>query len=239
MRIMSLNEMLTELRHEARLSNDVSHGSHLQDRHIALLRRVQEEVYDDFDWPMLNITATVNLGVGQRTATYPTQLALDTITRVWAKTDGDDDWRGLHYGIGVEHLNHKDSEADERDTDVLRWQHYLADGAETVNTTMFEVWPIPSTPCTLRFEGQRKLGPLVNPDTDSSTIDGPSVVLHAAAEILAGAKAEDAQFKLQKAQARIQRIRQAQSTPDTRRASMFPGGNASVTARPYRFRTPD
>lgn len=223
MRIMSLNEMLSELRHEARLSSDASHGIHLQERHIALLRRIQEEVFDTYDWPMLETSGTVDIAAGQRYGAYPEKLDLSGINQVFVKMDGDEDWSDpLTYGIQAEHLNDYDSDADERHEQVYRWAHYLAEEAEVVNTNMFEIWPLPSTAGKLRFEGTRKLLPLSDPDKDYSTLDGMVIVLHAAAEILAGQKAEDADLKLNKAASRQAGLRQSQSAPDNRRVSLFP-----------------
>lgn len=225
MRIMSLNEMLTNLRHEARISSDVSHGAHLQERQVALLRRVQEEVYDTYDWPMLETSATVDVVPGQRLGIYPDLLDLSGISKVYVKMEGDDGWSDpLTYGIGADQLNDFDSDADERHEQIYRWTHHLSDGAEAVNTNMFEIWPLPSTNAKLRFTGKRKLAPLTDPDRDYSTLDGMVVVLHAAAEILAGQKAEDADLKLNKAASRQAGLRQAQAAPDNRPVSLFPQG---------------
>lgn len=227
MRIMSLNEMLTELRYEARLSGDVSHGSHLTDRYVSLLRRTQEEIYDTYDWPMLNVTSSVAFLVGQRYSAYPANMDLTGVSKLEVKMDGDEGWAELTYGIEAEQLNQHDSDADERHERVLRWNHYLAPGAEVVNTNMFELWPLPTTGGMLRFSGKRKLNPLTDVNTDHSTLDGMAIVLHAAGEILAGQKAEDAQLKIQKAQARIMGQRQAQSKPDNRPLSMYPTAGPS------------
>lgn len=235
MRIMSLNEMLTELRQEARLSADASHGTHLQERHISLLRRVQEEVYDTYDWPMLETSATVPFIAGQRYEAYPDLLDLNGINHAWVKMDGDEDWTPLTYGIHAAELNEFDSDADERNERVYRWAHYLADGAEVINTNMFEIWPLPSTGGTIRFEGKRKLRPLADVDTDYSTLDGMVVVLHAAAEILAGQKAEDADLKLQKAMARHAGLKTAQSAPDNRPVSLYPAPRRRGRNTPFNY----
>lgn len=234
---MSLNDMLSELRYEARISGDFAHGSHLQERHIALLRRVQEELYDEHDWPMLKGVETVTVPAGQRYTAYPERTDFEGVLGVWGKAESSEQWSELTYGITVAELNHTDSDADERATSIRRWQHYVASGAEITNTNMFEVWPIPSEPNTLRFHRKRKLDPLVDPGTDHSTLDGPSIVLHAAAEILAGQKAEDAPLKLQKATQRVNLARARQQTPDNRRVVFGGVGRMSNRNRGPRWPT--
>lgn len=214
MRIMPLLEMLSELRFEARISADVAHGSHLQARHIALLRRVQDEVYHSFEWPWLNITVPATLTAGQRYLAYPAGLDQEGTDRVFAR-DPSGNWQKLTYGIGADELNLHDSDANVRKDTILRWQNYTTPEADPVNTNMLEVWPLPDRAVDMRFEGKRALAPLVDPNTDRSTVDGMVVVLHAAAEILAGQKADDAPLKLQKAQERhrLLKLRQARGVP--------------------------
>lgn len=233
MRLMTLSEMLANLRLEARLSADLAHGSHLTDRYISLLRRTQEEVYHSYQWPNLKVTETVTLSPGQRYAAYPAAIDFEGISRVWQKTV-DGEWELLDYGIEAQELNDVDSEADERREDVLRWQNYLSLAAETINTNMFEVWPLPDREVEIRFEGKRKLLPLTNVETDRSTVDGVIVVLHAAAEILAGQKAEDAQLKIQKAQQRFDLMRQR--TSSSNRNKIVPNGGSGRPYNPERFR---
>lgn len=213
MRIMSLGEMLAELRHEARISSDVAHGTHLRDRYISLLRRVQEDVYLSYDWPALNVSATVDLIAGQRYAAYPSRFTYDGIMEAFAQ-NASGKWLPLTRGIGACELNAVDSDSGEQRAEVRRWQNYLSPDAEVVNTNMFEVWPVPNRDVRIRFQGQQKLKPLADADRDSSTVDGIIVVLHAASEILAGTKAEDASLKLQRAQERHRLLRQRQVGAD-------------------------
>jgi len=234
-RLMTLADMLTELRQEAGISPDVSHGSHLTPKHIGLLRRIQEEVYHDFDWPNLNINQTVTVFAGQRYVAYPDKLDFEGIREVFQKAPNGD-WVTLGYGVSAEELNTVDSDADERRESPVRWQNYLSLVAEEINTNMAEIWPLPDREVVLRFEGKHKLMPLVNPDTDRSTVDGPVVVLHTAAELLARQRSEDAPLKIQKAQARMASLRQRTSAPNNSitipnsgRAGRAPGGQ--------RFRT--
>jgi hypothetical protein len=70
----------------------------------------------------------------------------------------------------------------------------------------FRVFPTPDTSSGwIRFKGNRALAPFLV-DTDVSTLDATVVVLFAAAELLARAKAEDAANKMQKAQRHLTKL---------------------------------
>lgn len=237
MRLMQLSAMLTELRSEARISADILHGNHLQPRYVALLARVQEEVYDAYNWPGLVTSGTVTLAPRQRYAAYPEQLSFGGIRKVFQKnTTGD--WFELTYGIDIQDLNKTDSDSGKTQENPLKWANYLSPQAEEINENMFEVWPVPDRETVLRFGGKRKLLPLFDTAKDRSTVDGIVVVLHAAAELLAANKAEDAGLKLQKAQARFDQLKVNQTSPDNRRMFLSSGreGLPDPRASGQRFR---
>jgi hypothetical protein len=180
---------------------------------------VQEEVYSGYKWPALQTSAVVDVAANSRYSAYPTGLSFQGIREVYAKAPTKD-WHELGHSIGPEHLNRYDSDAGETAADVAAWQNYVSPDAEVVNQNMFEVWPIPDQATKIRFHGRRALAPLSNPDTDWSTVDGPIVVLHAAAELLAGQRSEDAALKLNKAQARYELLRREQNSVDNRKVNM-------------------
>lgn len=229
MRLMTLDEMLDELRAEARLSQNVGHGLHTVDAHRKLLRRIQEELYDNHEWPVLKTTRTVALDAGQRYAAYPADMALPGIEYAYTR-QGNSLFVLLHYGIGVDELNTFDSDADGRDFPIRRWQNFISPSGETVNQNMFEVWPVPSRPAVVRFSGKRKLFPLIE-GGDTSTLDGPLIVMHAAVEILSAQKAEDAALKLQKAQERMNSLKRRQTMADNRPLNLA-GGARRFRPRP-------
>lgn len=232
---MLLSEMLTQLRYETRISSDIAHGSHLQNRYIALLQRVQEEVYAAYDWPGLQTVQSVALASGQRYAAYPSLFEFDGIKTVYQK-DTSGDFQQLTYGIGLEQLNATDSDAGGKQENPTHWANYLSPLGEAINRNMFEVWPVPSRAVTIRFAGKRAIYPLQNPATDNSTIDGMVVVLHAAAEILAANKAEDAGLKLQKAQARMDLLKRGETNPDNRRVFLSSGRSNTDLPPGQRFK---
>lgn len=213
MRTMLLPEMVSMLRAEARISQNVAHGVHLDAPHKSLLRRIHEELYDAAEWPHLRMNWTKELTTGTRYGQYPEGLSLGGINHVYLK-DGAT-LRPLRYGIGIEEYNSIDSEEGAQSYPVRNWVSYLSPAAEEVSVDMFEVWPIPDQTVNLVFAGKRDLFPLLV-DEDKSTLDGPLIVLHAAAEILAGQRSEDAQLKLQKAQARLDMLKKRQVSGDHR-----------------------
>lgn len=226
MRIMLVSEMLDMLRMEARISTNAAHGVHLTPTHTALLRRIQEELYDAYDWPFLHGIFDKAVLAGDRYLEYPAGVSANGIAAAFAKqTNGH--FLPMDYGIGFGEYNDKDSSTGEDGFPIRRWQHYLSNEAEQVHDNMFEVWPIPDQDTVVRFSGKRALFPFTEAG-HRSTIDGPLIVLHAAAEILAGQKAEDATLKLQKAQARM----------DLLKKRMRPASAANVNmSKPARHQT--
>lgn len=233
MRNMMLEEMLTDLRHEARISSDAAHGTHLGARHTALLRRVQEHLAMAHEWPELNVIRSVSASAGQRYVAYPDQIDYSSISEVYIQAV-DGDWYPIKYGVHLEHLNMVDSDANEQRDDPLRWEHYLGAADTTIAGTMFEIWPIPNRAVNIRFVGQRKLLPL-NVPADRSTLDGPMIVMFAAAELLAAQKADDASLKFELARERMRVLKMRQNNPTTEPVNFARG----ITARSdQRFRTP-
>lgn len=243
MRYMTLKQMRDMLRDEANISRNVAHGVTQIDQQNRLIERVQEDLYLNFDWPHLQAVATKELGAAQRWAAYPDTFNFEGIDQVWWTQSLDDQWRPLGYGIGAEQLNLVDSETGETEIDVRTWQNYMQPAAGegepgepappiTGDTgyNMFEVWPVPTNGGFVRFQGKRKLFPL-DTDDKTSTIDGPCIVLHAAAEILARQKSEDAQLKLQLGRERLRLLRMRQTVNDTRQANLS-GGSRGYQPRP-------
>lgn len=210
MRFMTLTEMLTELRGEIGVSQNIAHGVLSQAPQSALLRRVQEDLYLGYDWPHITTSATVTILAGGRYSAYPVAFDFPGINEVWAKSPTGK-WIELTYGIGSDQLNFVDSDSGAQAGLVSRWQNYMQPDTDT-NNNMFEVWPVPNLDTTFRFIGKRKLYDLTTGDK-KSTLDGPMIVLAAAAEILAKQKSEDAGLKLQKGldRARLLKLRQAKT----------------------------
>lgn len=226
---MTLDEMVAELRAETGISQNVAHGVASLEPQKALLRRVQEDIYLAHDWPHLKTEALKPVDAGTRYLELPPTFDFEGIELVFAR-DTSGDWAALHYGITPYDYNDYDPEDEaDRSDPILKWQSYFQ-SVDDVSTRMFEVWPVPLTDTQLLFRGRRALLPLDSGDK-TSTLDGPMVVLFAAAEILGRQKAEDAPIKLQRALDRLKWLKTRQRGPDTRQANMS-GGVAAPSLRP-------
>lgn len=225
---MTLDEMVAELRAEAGISQNVAHGVASLEPQKSLLRRVQEDLYLAHDWPHLKTEATKDVDPGTRYLELPTTFEFEGVEQVFVR-DTSGRWTPIHYGITPFDYNEYDPEDDERSDPILRWQSYFQ-SVDDVSTRMFEVWPLPQTATQLLFRGRRAILPLTAGDK-TSTLDGPMIVLFAAAELLGRQKAEDAPIKLQRALDRLKWLKTRQRQPDTRQANMS-GGNPAPALRP-------
>lgn len=76
----------------------------------------------------------------------------------------------------------------------------------TAEVLAYELWPLPQTAGTIRFEGQRLLNPLEQ-DTDCADLDDQCIVLFAAAKLLARRRKADAPEVLTRAETRLVSVR--------------------------------
>lgn len=156
-----------------------------------ILARTQEFLWNDFAWPHLRVAREEVLQAGSRYYSLPADLSFD---RVEERVDvrNNETWELVTYGITADHYNASDSENDEREDPVTRWQVYEGN--------QYEVWPLPATTGTaggngvLRFHGVRNLLPLIA-DADTADLDDNLIVLFAATEILGRRSAKDAKAK--------------------------------------------
>lgn len=230
MRYMTLIEMLDALRIEARISQSAAHGLTLRDPHTYLLNRIQDDLVLNFDWPSLAVNEIIDIGQGQRYVAYPDGMTFESVRGLYSPDTGGD-YRPLTFGIGPEQINCKDpTVVADRDFPLQRFANYVPATGST-NHNMLEVWPVPDRDTKLYFKGYRYPTKMAN-DADKSLIDGPSIVLHAAAEILAGQKAEDASLKLNKAQERIRTLKIRQRGSDNREYSMSRAASHARLLRP-------
>lgn len=182
----TLGQLVTMLREECGHATSAALGQNTLPRMKRVLQRTQEVLWIDHAWPHMRAYREEPLQAGQNIYTFPTDLAFDRIENVHVRWD--DTWRPVVYGIELDHYNAQDPELDDRDDPVLRWQ--------VVEDGQYEVWPLPATNGTrLRFEGIRKLAPLIG-DADRADLDDNLLVLFAAGEILAKQKGGDAQGKI-------------------------------------------
>lgn len=219
--LQTLTEMLQdECRLSSATSRGVDHRTYLQ----RLIKRVQEELYDEFDWPFMKLRLTSaeagkSMEAGSRYYDFPTSLNPERITQAWHKNGGI--WVKLTRGIDPSHYSAMDPETDVRGDPVQRWDWYGED--------QFEVWPLPaSDDDEVRFEGRKKLTALSS-EAATADLDDILIVLFCAAEVLAPNNQKDAEIKLQKAQRRLANLTMnvARAAPPAR----FGGGGEQGVRR--------
>ena len=199
-----LTELIAQLRAETGRSQKVSVGVDEVENLKSMLRRVQETLYDDYEWPHLNVQRDINLSSGQRYYDLPSDLNFDRIDSIKLKYNNI--YTCLERGIEFDDYSIFDSNNDERSSPTLKW-----DIRYTTSTEQLEFWPIPNRADKIFFFGTKALSPLVD-ETDRADLDDRVIVLFAAAEILARQKSSDANAKLELAKARLITIRRNSKT---------------------------
>lgn len=177
MRGQQLSRILADLRVAIGRSSDATLGVDDAERLKAVIRRIQDELYEAYTWPFLRqVFPRIPLYAGQRYFDMPDLLNVDRIetTAVW--------WNNLpteiHRGIGFDEYATFDSENDVRSDPALRWDVRSIDNKDNI-----EIWPVPASSVqTLQFTGIRKLRPLRD-DNDVADLDDNLIVLTAAVEL--------------------------------------------------------
>lgn len=128
----------------------------------ALLAEAQEELYEQFDWPILRTVWPLTLGVGQRWLDYPDGANPDRIREV--RVHYATQWYPLTEGIESEH----DSDRD----DYTTWPSRFDRRAQ------LEFWPLPDQVYEIEVEGIRELSPFTQ-DGHRATVDDRTLLLRA------------------------------------------------------------
>lgn len=198
-RNVTLNELTRQVRAECRLSTSTSRGLDDLENIKQMIQRVQETLYDDFDWPFMRVdkeAATKTLQAGQRYYDFPETMNMERAFSLWNNVTSV--WTKLEQGISLSNYAQINSDNNFRADPPLRWDIY--------NETQYEIWPMPASDGGLvRFDGIKKLTPFVGTE-DRADLDDKLIVLFVAAEILASTKQADAQLKLELAQKRLARM---------------------------------
>ncbi|MFY7925568.1 MAG: hypothetical protein ACOVN5_07140 [Aquidulcibacter sp.] len=202
----TLIKLLDMYRAECRLSFNPAHNAQDRDRQVNHIQRVQEYLWDDFDWPLLRVYRQINLQNGQRYYSPPSDMHIDRINRV--ECFRDEAYYELKPGIDDVHLTAYNSNRDERQWPPQRWQ--------ITEDEQIEIWPIPNGNAdpstldgTLRLTGIRNLPPLVA-DSDRAILDDRLIILFCAAEFLAAKGDKSADLKFSQAKQRYAKLRGAQ-----------------------------
>lgn len=193
-----LLSLVAQLRAETGRSQSVAVGVDELDNIKEHLRRVQEQLYDDYDWPFMMVQRTVALADGQKNYDFPSDLPFENITDV--SLNYNDVYQEITRGIIPSDYSSFDSNAStpEKSSPALKW-----DIRETGTTEQIEVWPIPNDNIqTLYLWGKKALADLIQ-ESDTADLDDRLIVLYTAAEMLARQESADAQAKLEQANKRL------------------------------------
>lgn len=202
-----LQEVVAQLRAETGRNQSVAVGTSEVDNLKEHLRRMQELLYDDYDWPFLTIERSVDLQAGQRFYDFPSDLNYDRLNAVKFKYGNV--YCDVERGITFDDYSTYDSPEGVRSSPLIKW-----DIRNTGTVEQLEAWPIPNEDGTLHFFGTKNLSALIE-DDDRLDLDDRLVVLFAAAEILARQKSPDAKNKLDLANARLLKLRANSSNGKT------------------------
>lgn len=205
----TLNQLVTKLRSEVRDAPGAAFGVHVRESYEAILRRYQETLWAQHDWPHMIVEAPKALQAGQRYYDLPDDpvVPVDRIKMIYYRHGGQ--WLPLPRGINKRLYGIQDSDLDQRSDPVRRWDYY--NGSSEAD--QIEVWPTPATNGVVStyqgyilFEGVRALNPLIA-SGDRADLDDHLIVLFAAAELLAARGAKDAELKLRMAQSHFNKLK--------------------------------
>jgi hypothetical protein len=192
-----LSALVDALRAEIGASTNVSMGVNTLPSLKQLLNRVQQQLWESFDWPFAFIERDEPMLNGQRYYAFDNDIDFGRISSAHIRYSSS--WRPLDYGIGTEEYNSSDPGEGEKEDPPTRWRHYEGN--------QFEVWPMPSSDeCVLRFKAIKKCPQMVN-DNDVALLDDNLIVLTAAAELLARSKSDDANAKANAAAQLLQKLK--------------------------------
>lgn len=196
-----LLQLVEDLREEVGRATSVAVGNSDLPGLKQKLRRTQELLYDDYDWPFLRqIFPAKYLLAGERYYDFPTGLNLERVESVelWYSNMP----RPIERGITAREYAIYNPEDDARSEPAMAW-----DVRWTGTKEQIEIWPLPvSNAQYLQFTGIRTLRPLIA-DSDVADLDDQVIVLFCAAEILARQGAKNAPMVLKLAQARLGTMR--------------------------------
>jgi hypothetical protein len=150
---VQLSQMISDLRSELGHSVNVAHGVNTKDNMAYVLRRTQEVLYEEHDWPFLLVDRTITAYAGQYLYNYPADMPFEVINGAWWKEGSY--LTEMDYGITIEDFNLYDTSEDQRSNPVQKWRHRPDEG-------QFEVWPVPSLAGEIRFRGSAPLSALID-----------------------------------------------------------------------------
>jgi hypothetical protein len=195
-----LEQLVEDLRNEIGKATSLTVGNSDLPGLKQKLRRTQEVLYDEYDWPFLHQDFRLDLAAGERFYDLPTDGSsvlnlegIETVHNFYSNFPVP-----LARGISVADYAVYNSLDDVRSDPALKW-----DIRWTGTSEQIEIWPIPVANTNfLMFSGKRALRPLVA-DADVADLDDQLLVLWTAGEILLRQGATSASMIVKLAQQRL------------------------------------
>jgi len=180
-----------------------------------LLSDKQKWLGSEYSWPFLEQFWDQPVGANTQYPAFPTvndsglgeTVAINFERPVLVQTFWNQIYLDMDYGIGSEEYNYLNFALQQQSDPIQRWR-FRTDTSETVSPDTFEVWPVPVTPQTVRFTGQRTMLTLTA-NSDKADLDDMLLVYFVAGEMLLRSKQEDGNLKLGLAKQRLEKLRGA------------------------------
>src|SRR4051812_8540290 len=128
MRNLTLGELVTQFRLECGISTQVSQGVQHQDFIKQMLRRQQETLFADFDWPFLHVYRNEQFRVGEVLYSWPDDIVSDDVRQLWDFAGGT--YTPITNSISMEDRNVYGP--GQQGDPALRWQ--------MVGDRQYEIW---------------------------------------------------------------------------------------------------
>lgn len=218
---IALKTIRTEIAIEAGFSTDSGHLAYSAERLNQMINRVERMMANMDEWPTRNNYAEATVTADTQFHTLPTSFDFTGIDTAWCQFGSE--WLEVKHGITQ--YDRSLYSATQRAEPVRKWMVRQTDNTE------FEVWPIPGTQQTMRFEGSVKLGSMAA-DGDVCILDADIIVMRVAAQILGRDKKDDAALLLDNAQKLTQAILKRQTMNKSGSFSLSAGLNQRARLRP-------
>ncbi len=205
----TLANLRTQLKAELRDTQEVNAFTDAEYNYA--LARKQSDLAFAYDWSFLKHKWDQPIVAGSRYLTLTAtdirgQAAVINFERpILVERFYNARWFTLEYSIGAEQLNNRNSDLGQVLDPIQRWE-LVSNSITDTNINQFEVWPMPASAQTIRFTGQRVMGPLLV-DADKAELDDLLLVYSVAADYLALRSQENAPLVLKKANDRLIKLR--------------------------------
>src|SRR5262245_7365509 len=160
MRGTTLGAMVQMFRLETGQSIQLAQGVQTREHVKHALNRVQEQLYNDFDWPFLRIYREENLQVGERLYSWPSDLVVEDVRQLYDDYGGSKQWVPITYGI--EQTDYNAHAPEDRSDPIYKWQIF--------DERQYIVWPTPASARVLKIYGYKAYVPM-REDGDRAILD--------------------------------------------------------------------